>query len=130
ITSWYSQASCVHFGFTTNDEMQLFYYMYTKRLPASTATNDVAASGFDFSVVPNPMSGNGKLVYTLSQNVKVSASIIDVTGKVVAELGQEDQVMGAHTIQISDQYNLPAGIYIARLIVDGTPYTRKFIVTN
>ena len=34
-TGWVADSSCVRFGFTTMDEMQLFYYMYTLTDPAT-----------------------------------------------------------------------------------------------
>ena len=131
-TSWYSTDNCVHFGFTTADEMQLFYYMYTTRLPGSTtAVNDLETNPFSLTVVPNPVSGgNGKLVYILDENSKVSSEIFDVTGKVISKLDEETEVVGAHQLSINSDQRIASGVYFARLTVNGVPFTKKFVVTE
>ena len=130
-TSWLATSSCVHFGFTTADEMQLFYYMYTTTLPAPTAVNNIEENPFKLTVQPNPVSGgNGKLVYVLDKNCKVSSEIIDITGKVISKLDEENEVQGAHEISINSNQRIANGIYFARVIVDGVPFTKKFVVTE
>jgi len=132
-TSWYSDTTCVHFGFTTVNEMQLFYYMYTESLPSvnPSAVQTVDENPFLLTVQPNPVSGgNGKLVYVLDNNSRVSAEIIDVAGKVISKLDEENEVVGAHEVSINSNQKLASGIYFARLMVNGTPYTRKFVVTE
>jgi len=129
-TKWNVQQSFVTFGFTTADEMQLFYYFYTSQDPyATTAINDANATPINFNVFPNPMSGNGKLVYTLEKDATVKADVIDITGKQIATLSQEQEVAGLHEINISQNEQLASGIYFARLTVNGATYTKKFIVT-
>lgn len=126
-TTWDVQQSFVTFGFTTNDEMQLFYYMYTTQDPAAvSAINDDEQKAISFQVIPNPMSSTGKLVYVLDNASTVEASVIDVTGKTVTQLSKENQTEGVHTITLDS--NLSAGIYFARLNINGTVYTRKFVV--
>jgi hypothetical protein len=133
-TTWYSDSSCIHFGFTTNEEMDLFYYMYTTSPPPSQPTNINSATEapFYFMVTPNPMGGgsNGKLVYTLDKSSTVEASIIDITGKTIANLGSENEVSGLHEISLGKNQGLAAGIYLAKLVVNGDLYTRKFVVTE
>ena len=131
-TQWISQSSCVHFGFTTQDEMQLDYYMYTKQDPSvATAINTPTQPDIYFEVMPNPTNGTeGKLVYNLAQDSKVEASIVDITGKVIADLGQENEVTGLHTVALANGQRLASGIYFARLIINGNFYTKKFVVTE
>lgn len=130
-TTWDVQQTFVTFGFTTEDEMQLYYYMYTTQLPGSingvnTINNDV----IDFKVYPNPMNNNGSIVYTLSENANIAAHITDVTGKEVATLRTENQESGTHSISIGENQSLSKGIYFAHLTVNGKTATRKFIVTE
>jgi hypothetical protein len=130
-TSWNVQEPFVTFGFTSKDEMQLFYYMYTSQpVGSATAINDDTEKGIFLKVVPNPMNGNGKIVYSLEGNAVVKASVTDVTGKVVAELSQEHQTEGVHEITIGNNDHLSKGIYFANLSVNGVVYTKKFIVTE
>ncbi len=129
-TTWnVTQSLPVTFGFTTNDEMQLFYYNYTSELPTpALSINDNSSKGIYFQVLPNPMNNNGKLVYTLDKTATVTAKIVDITGKMIAELAQENQSEGVHEISIGN--DLSSGIYFATLSVNGTVYTKKFIVTE
>ena len=59
----------------------------------------------------------------------VEANVVDLTGKKVALLDSEKQSEGMHEINMGSE-KLSAGIYFARLIVDGAVYTKKFIVTE
>jgi len=130
-TSYFATQPCIRFGYTTANEMQLFYYMYTDRLPSPTAINEIQNNPFSLTVIPNPVTGdNGKLVYVLDANSKVSSTIVDLTGKVITQLNEENEVAGAHEITINSNQKLAAGIYFARLVVNGSAYTKKFVVTN
>ena len=106
--------------------------MYTKRLPGSTtAVNDLETNPFSLTVVPNPVSGgNGKLVYILDENSKVSSEIFDVAGKVISKLDEETEVVGAHQLSINSNQRIASGVYFARLTVNGVPFTKKFVVTE
>jgi len=130
-TSWFSDTTCVHFGFTTANEMQLFYYMYTSRLPEPSAVQTIDENPFMLTIQPNPMSGgNGKMVYVLDNTSKVSAEVMDITGKVISKLNDENEVAGAHEISMAGNQKIASGIYFARLTVNGTAYTKKFVVTE
>lgn len=130
-TTWtVTQSLPVTFGFTTNDEMQLFYYNYTSELPSTlTSINDDTKKGIYFQVMPNPMNSNGRMIYTLNKTSRVEANVIDITGKKVALLNSEKQDEGVHEITMENE-KLSSGIYFARLSIDGTVYTKKFIVTE
>lgn len=130
-TKWQVNEPLVTFGFTTADEMQLFYYFYTNQLPeGTTAINDADAKKIQFDVMPNPMNNSGKLVYTLEQGATVEATVVDITGKLVAELGKETQTAGTHAITIGNGGELSNGIYFARLNINGNIYTKKFVVAD
>ena len=124
-------ANTLFFSTQTDGEMNLWYYMYTSQpLATSTAINDDSKKGIYFEVMPNPMNNNGKLVYSLESTAKVESSILDVTGKLVANMSAETESEGLHEITIGNGEKLASGIYFAKLNVDGVVYTRKFIVTE
>lgn len=128
-TTWNNTSSnVIHFGFTTSEEMQLFYYMYTDQLPAATGVTDVAKPDFDFAVYPNPMSDMGTLKYTLTAPATVNASVIDITGKEIATLKDEKESAGTYNVNIGQQNAFSAGMYFAKLTVNGVTYTKKFVV--
>jgi hypothetical protein len=126
-TTWKNTSnSLIHFGFTTNDEMQLYYYMYTSELP-TTGIKENEASNFNFIVYPNPMNDMGTISYKLDKAASIKATVVDVTGKEIAVLREEKQTAGTYNVDMGGQ-QLSAGIYFARLSVDGSTTTRKFIV--
>jgi hypothetical protein len=116
------------FGFTTAQEMQLFYYLYTSTVPAGyvNGISNIAKGAFDFTVYPNPMAGRGTLTYTLDAPATVNATIVDITGKQIAELKDEKEQAGNYNVDISQ--SLSAGMYFAKVTVNGNSYTKKFVV--
>ena len=108
--------------------MQLFYYLYTSQLPGAAGIKDVSYTSFYFSVYPNPMAGRGTLTYTLKAPATVNATIVDITGKEIAVLKEEKEQAGTYNIDLGDKKVLPAGMYFARVTVDGETYTKKFVV--
>ena len=116
------------FGFTSNQEMQLFYYLYTSQIPSDLLGINDLSSGFDFSVYPNPMIGTGTISYTLATPATVSARVLDVTGKEVARLRDDKEQAGNYNIDIAQGKALSAGMYFAKLTVNGETYTKKFVV--
>ena len=120
------------FGFTTNQEMQLFYYLYVTTIPAGYnppalgVNNITARSAFNFNVFPNPMAGKGTLSYSLAGPAMVNATITDITGKEIAVLKEENEQAGNYSVDITK--TLPAGMYFAKLSVDGQSFTKKFVV--
>lgn len=116
------------FGFTSDDEMQLFYYLYTSQLPGTAGIKDLSNGSFDFTVYPNPMAGRGTLTYTLKKSATVNATIVDITGKEIAVLKEEKEQAGTYNVDLGDKKALSSGMYFARVTVDGETYTKKFVV--
>ena len=120
------------FGFTTDQEMQLFYYLYVTTVPSGynppvLGVNNIAErSAFNFNVYPNPMAGKGTLAYTLVSPAMVNATITDITGKEIAVLKEENEQAGNYSVDIAK--NLPSGMYFAKLSVNGESFTKKFVV--
>jgi len=129
-TTWDNDSSnIITFGFTSANEMQLFYYMYTTTLPASTGVANVSKPDFDFMVYPNPMTNEmGTISYNLSSPAMVNAAILDITGKEVATLKDEKEQAGNYNVNLAQQQALSAGMYFAKVTVDGVSYTKKFVV--
>lgn len=116
------------FGFTTANEMQLFYYLYTSQIPAALGINNIDKGAFDFNVYPNPMAGRGTLTYTLNAPATVNAIIIDITGKAIATLKDDKEQAGTYNVDLGDKQTLSAGMYFAKVTVNGETYTKKFVV--
>ncbi|MCS6933553.1 MAG: T9SS type A sorting domain-containing protein [Chitinophagales bacterium] len=128
---WNIQEPFVTFGFTTDDEMHLFYYFYTSENPLATSSvNNPDASKLSLQVYPNPMTGHGTVMYHLEKDAKkVSIRITDLTGKVIASFDETFQPAGLQQ-QPLDLQGIADGVYLVHVNVDGNLYTSKFIVAK
>lgn len=69
---------------------------------------------FDFTGYPNPFKGSTTLTYNLPENGKVKLSVYNTLGVCVAELVNESQMSGKHTVVFSTD-NQQTAIYTVRL---------------
>ncbi|GAA4348068.1 hypothetical protein GCM10023185_03640 [Hymenobacter saemangeumensis] len=101
---------------------------YTRSAVVSAAT--VAANPLAFEVFPNPTPGTDVTIsYYLQHPAAVSLEVIDVLGRKVYALSQNEvQASGpkAYTLPAT---GLPAGIYTIRLTQDGVVTHRKLVVS-
>lgn len=89
--------------------------------PVETAVADVR-------IFPNPFSSATTLTYTLQKRAQVNITLLDVTGKQVAQLVKSTLPGGDHSLSIkADDYKLKAGIYFVQIQVDGAASTRKIM---
>jgi hypothetical protein len=119
----------VTFGFTTNEEMQLFYYMYSNTIPGSTVGIDEANFALSqVAVYPNPISAESAIYVDAKEATKSSIYLTDISGKIVGNVFDGELVQG------SNKFDLPAslskGIYFANISAKGKSITRKFVVTE
>ena len=66
---------------------------------------------------PNPTAGAATLAYTLDAPGEAEVVVVDLLGREVARLGGSEEA-GTHRLRV-ETGALPAGVYVARLIVDG-----------
>lgn len=73
---------------------------------------------------PNPFNPSTTIEYAMAQRGHASLTVHDVLGQSVAVL--VDGVRAAGTYQVSwDAINLPSGVYVYQLRVDGTVVSAK-----
>lgn len=116
-TSWNNTGgSVVTFGFTTADEMQLFYYMYTNELPGSVGINE-AKSNINASITsyPNPSNGNATIAINSELNETVELTLVNLQGQVVGAIStllkNRENKLALNDINS----NLAAGIYMLKV---------------
>jgi len=63
---------------------------------------------------PNPSNQNSTLLFTLKESSQVMISLLDITGKKVVEIANEDMQKGNQKININTS-KLSAGIYICKI---------------
>lgn len=142
--------STVGFGFTTADEMMIFYMQYVEgsfTIPAapvwtSTCTNETYTNPclktgvltpennaeVSLSLYPNPTTGIANINYQLGNaNNVVTLEILNMLGETVSVLANsESQLSGKYIYQFDAG---ASGIYFVRLTVDGKISTQKLVFT-
>ena len=87
-------------------------------------------SGIIASNYPNPFNGKTTIKYNLSSATNVSIDVIDINGKRVATLIEnEKQNAGIKTVDF-EAINLPAGIYFAQIATSYGNTSVKMIITK
>jgi len=76
---------------------------------------------------PNPFSSETNIRYFLEENYFVTLKVIDITGRIVAELVSEYKESGNHNITF-DASDLQTGVYYFQLRAGDNILTRKMMV--
>ncbi len=85
---------------------------------------DVLLSG----ISPNPFRGQATLRYRLSGGARVSLEIFDINGRRIAQLASDEwKRAGWHRVRWESGAR-PAGVYLARLTVNGQAHARKMVL--
>lgn len=123
---WNVAEPLVTFGLTTDGEMMLFTYMYTKE-KLSTGIRETGSASEDLSVYPNPMQSAAEITYSLEKTADVKIEMFDMLGKSIANLYEGTSTAGSHSFNISnDAFQNISGIYFITLTIDGNKAaTRK-----
>ncbi|MGZ3930371.1 MAG: T9SS type A sorting domain-containing protein, partial [Bacteroidia bacterium] len=61
---------------------------------------------------------------------KVKASLFDLSGREVYTLFDDYQPVGLHSVGAVISPDIPSGIYMVRLTLNGAPYARNLLVRN
>ncbi len=83
----------------------------------------------NLKVFPNPFSNTTTFTYTLKENQKVNLSVYDITGRIVNQLVNENQMQGEHTLSFNAA-GLQAGVYYYRLEAGDEVSTGKLILSK
>lgn len=81
------------------------------------------------NIHPNPAVNSTTLSIVTEKEGMMTASIIDVTGRIVATLPEQQMSVGANNININTSV-YAAGIYSIRIEMNGNTVTKKFAVTR
>lgn len=118
---------------TTVDSANIFYdippYGRYFRFTPTNITGVYAEAGSlgkVFSIYPNPSSSTAFIKYYLSQTSEVSLRIYDALGETVMKLPLSIQTKGVQDYQL-ECHNLPSGLYLVELNVDGRSFLSKII---
>ncbi|MGB0431689.1 MAG: T9SS type A sorting domain-containing protein [Bacteroidia bacterium] len=79
------------------------------------------------TVFPNPAADNVTLSFALENNDNINIQVVDLTGKVVVELGSADYTNGINQVNINTT-SLKAGVYFINMTSANSNYTQRLII--
>lgn len=82
---------------------------------------------FNFSVMPNPTAGMTHVEFSLTERSDVKMEIIDMTGRVIKTVYQQESPEGNYRVAF-DVANLLNGLFIVKLSTGETTYTEQLVI--
>jgi len=81
-----------------------------------------------FSVYPNPTTDEANVHFVLSSASIIEIKVLDLLGKDVLTVRNENMDAGEHTVSFNQNGQLPKGIYFVNLSLNGMMHTSKLII--
>jgi len=78
---------------------------------------------------PNPVRGDGEIVFALPRASAVDLAIYDVGGRLARDLVNDSRPAGRHVVSL-DTHGLASGMYFVRLETEYGKLTRRVVVTR
>jgi hypothetical protein len=97
---------------------------------ATGVADNIPSQGHPLSVFPNPVSGDFRMQYTLESEGKVKATLYNLSGQEVHTLFNDYQPTGLHSVSANIPANIPAGIYMVKLSVNGVHYAQHMLISQ
>lgn len=117
-------------GYTTTGQIYRICHTNSTGMDATNEPLNVLGQNY-----PNPTSGKTQIDYSITQTCAVTIVLMDITGRVVRTLLNEQVQAGIHTLEVGDLSTLPVGSYFYRMDVQQHnkvqfSQTKKLIVLN
>ncbi len=75
------------------------------------------ATDFDLNVFPNPFQNSASIEYNLNTSGKIKIVLLDVTGRQIGVVANENQVPGSYHFDLSaEKYHLSPGMYLLQFM--------------
>lgn len=97
-------------------------------LASASVNEDKNSKISNMKVIPNPVKGNLNIEYNLDNTTSVQIEIFSVTGELVFETKDNNQIPGNHKLTIDDNIKLDNGMYIFKLTTNSETEAINFIV--
>jgi hypothetical protein len=125
-----TQTNPVTFGFTTAEEMQLFYYMYTNELATPNGIGSIDKDNSKLSIYPNPMSESSLISIESDENTNGQISLVDMNGRLVYEFSANLN-KGENSFRLhNSELNLPNGLYVLKVITSTSTMEKRIMMQN
>jgi hypothetical protein len=92
------------------------------------STEEFMSAAGSIKAWPNPYEGSTNIKITLDAASDISLEVFNLLGKRVAVLDEGKRTKGEHNYEFgAEAHGFSAGIYLARLTVNGIPHTIKLV---
>jgi len=81
-----------------------------------------------FTIYPNPANKQATLTWSLNASSQVKIDLLDVTGREIQQLVNENQSAGIHQHSLDAKDKLAKGIYLVKMTIDQKVSVRKLIL--
>ncbi len=134
-----SPPKTVTWGEGTSDEMYYLPLIWVPYQPGdenlsmeSVATSQKQVFHFNqnklYPITPNPVRGPVQIGFTLSEALDVSIEILDLQGRLIERVSEQDRFLPGEHILNWDSSRLASGIYQAVMRTPGSVQAQKFVV--
>lgn len=115
-----------------NNQLWIGEHKFSSRIlkfsAVTTGNHEPVLSSAGFYLYPNPFSENANIVFTLTENSKVTVSLTNVHGQHFGSvLDIENLAVGTHSLPIPSLAAFPDGVYVADVWINDNHFVRKFI---
>jgi hypothetical protein len=121
-------------GNTSGDLPIPFSYLISEGIAPTPTTNVSVKENFNamlsnVSIFPNPSNGLTTISYYLKTTKTICVELIDINGKKVKQLSNDNQSVGDHS-EILNLHGVSTGVYFIRISSDGVKLSQKLITIN
>lgn len=95
--------------------------------PCNVAVNEIPVDYFYFTVLPNPVTNQSVIKYSLHSGAFVQVDVLNVLGQKIKSFAQEFKNSGAHSLTL-DKSDFSNGIYLLQISVNGKLYVKRIVV--
>jgi PKD repeat protein len=94
----------------------------------SVGIEDLFESKFNLSVYPNPFEDVANISYNLDSKQNVTVTVMDMLGRKVAEINENNQTAGNHVIKLNDtHFTGSTAMYMVRIQIGDEAITKQLL---
>lgn len=88
---------------------------------------EIFANRYNLSVYPNPFEDVANIAYNLDSKQTVTVTVMDVLGRKVSEVVENNQSAGNHIIRLNESKFAASGVYMIRIQIGEDAITKQLI---
>jgi len=82
----------------------------------------------NLAIFPNPFQSSTTISYNLIHLSRINITLIDITGKQISNIVDENQIPGDYQFDINaEKYHLNPGVYLLKFMMDNEVVTRRLV---